>query len=79
MLIPMKAIQITVDEALLQRLDRCQEVRSRGRSAVFREAVDAYLAKREAEEITQAYLAAYGPGTPPDELEGWADEDVWPE
>ncbi len=75
----MKAIQITIDEGLLQRLDRCQQVRSRGRSAIFREAVADYLARMEAEEITQAYLAAYGPGTPPDELEGWADEEAWPE
>ena len=75
----MKAIQITMDARLLERLDSCQEVRARGRSAVFRDAVADYLAKREAEEITQAYLAAYGPGAPPDELEGWADEEAWPE
>ena len=76
----MKAIQVTIDDGLLERLDHCQEVRSRGRSAVFREAVADYLAKIEAEEITQAYLAAYGPGTPPDELEGWAEEEeAWPE
>ena len=75
----MKAIQITMDDGLLERLDSCQEVRVRGRSAVFREAVADYLARKEAAEITRALLAAYGPGTPPDELEGWADEDVWPE
>ena len=75
----MKAIQITVDDGLLERFDSCEEVRARGRSAVFRQAVADYLAKREAEEITRALLAAYGPGTPPDELEGWAGEDVWPE
>ena len=68
-----------MDDRLLKRLDSCQEVRARGRSAVFRDAVADYLAKREAEEITRSLLAAYGPGTPPDELEGWADEEAWPD
>ena len=38
----MKAIQVTFDEALLERLDRHPEVRERGRSAVLREATVEY-------------------------------------
>ena len=76
MLIPMKAIQITVDEELLKRVDSCQEVRSRGRSAIFREAVDAYLARIEAEEIDRAYEVGYG-AAPPDEFDDWPAEAAW--
>ncbi len=75
----MKAVQVTMDEGLLRRLDSYSEVRTRGRSAVLREAVADYLARKEAEEIDRAYEAAYGPGMPPDELEDWIDEAEWPE
>ena len=76
----MKAIQITVDDALLGRLDADPEVRELGRSAVFRKAVDAYLRERRRHGIGAAYRKAYGgkagriPG-----LEGWSDEGAWPE
>ena len=72
----MKAIQITVDDGLLERLDSCEEVRARGRSAVFRQAVADYLAKQEAEEIVRAYKAGYS-AAPPDEFDDWAEEAVW--
>lgn len=72
----MKAIQITVDDGLLKRLDSCEEVRARGRSAVFRQAVADYLSKQEAEEIVRAYKAGYG-AAPPDEFDDWAAEAVW--
>ena len=39
----MKAIQVTFDEELLERLDRHPAVRERGRSAVLREAAIDYL------------------------------------
>ena len=72
----MKAIQITVDDGLLERLDSCEEVRARGRSAVFRQAVADYLAKQEAEEIVRAYKVGYG-AAPPDEFDDWAAEAAW--
>lgn len=56
----MKAIQITVDEELLVRLDADPEVRELGRSAVVRRAVDAYLRQRRRREIGEAYRKAYG-------------------
>ena len=73
----MKAIQITMEEKLLERLDAYPEAGRRGRSAVVREAVAAYLAAREAEDIDLGLERAYRPGSPPDELEGWAGEAVW--
>ena len=75
----MKAIQISIDEQLLERLDSYSDAGHRGRSAIIREAVADYLARKEAEEIDRAYERAYGPGSPPDELEGWAGELVWPD
>jgi metal-responsive CopG/Arc/MetJ family transcriptional regulator len=76
----MKAIQITVDERLLARLDRDPEVKRSGRSAVFRRAVEAYLRARRKREIAEAYRRGYAKdrGLGP-EWEGWAEEGVWPE
>ena len=73
----MKPIQVTFDEALLEKLDRHPAVQQRGRSAVLREAVADYLARKEAEEIERRYREGYG-AAPPIEFEGWADEGVWP-
>ena len=75
----MKAIQVTFDEGLLDRLDRHPVVRERGRSAVLREAAAAYLARKDAQEITERYRAGYGAAPPDDELQGWAGEGVWPD
>lgn len=77
----MKAIQVTFDEALLERLDHLPEVRERGRSAVLREAAAAYLARKQADDITRRYREGYGEGFPPieDELDGWSSQGVWPE
>lgn len=77
----MKAIQITVDQALLDRLDADPEVKELGRSAVFRHAVDVYLRQRRRQAIGTAYRRAYGrdSASPIEaELEGWSDEGVWP-
>ena len=54
-------------------------VRERGRSAVLREAAAAYLARKDAEEITERYRAGYLDAPPDDELQGWAREGVWPD
>ena len=77
----MKAIQVTFDEALLERLDRDPGVRERGRSAVLREAAAAYLVRREAEVIADRYRSGYGDGAAvlDTELDGWTGEGVWPE
>ena len=76
----MKAIQITVDHALLGRLDADPEVRELGRSAVFRKAVDAYLRQRRRHDIGAAYRQAYaGKAGRIAEFDGWSDEGAWPE
>src|SRR5206468_3916155 len=58
----MKAIQITVDDRLLARLDRDPEVKQFGRSAVFRRAAEAYLRRRGKARVAEAYRRAYGRG-----------------
>lgn len=78
MIINMKPIQVTIDDALLDRLDRDPEVAARGRSAVVRDAVAAYLAKRRGRAIADAYRKGYAGGSAAD-LAGWADEGAWPD
>ena len=76
----MKAIQVTFDETLLERLDSHPAVRKRGRSAVLREAARDFLRRREAEEVDRRYAAAYGGSdSVHTELRGWDQEAVWPE
>ena len=76
----MKAIQITFDETLLERLDRHPSVRQRGRSAVVREAAAEYLKRQDAEDIARRYRAGYRDTSDlDDELEGWAAEGTWPD
>lgn len=75
----MKAIQVTLDDALLARLDRDEEVRRDGRSAVLRRAADLYLRERRASAIAAAYQRAYGDGAGlGKEFEGWEAEAAWP-
>jgi metal-responsive CopG/Arc/MetJ family transcriptional regulator len=76
----MKAIQITVDERLLARLDAEPDVKRMGRSAIFRLALDTYLRQRRKRSLADAYRRAYRRSTrPPRELVSWAEEGVWPE
>ena len=76
----MKAIQITVDERLLARLDADPEVKQSGRSAVFRRAVDIYLRERRRRRTDEAYRRGYGQGSAvEDEFAGWPQEGSWHE
>ena len=79
MIMYMKSIQITLDEALLARLDQDEEVKRDGRSAVLRRAAEFYLRKRRARDVAEAYRRAYGDqqGLGP-EFEGWEREGTWP-
>ena len=75
----MKAIQITFDEQLLEKLDGDAEVKQLGRSAVIRRAVAEYLRKRRRATIAEAYRRAYGKQPAESDFSGWADEGVWPD
>ena len=76
----MKAIQITVDDGLLARLDADPEVKRAGRSAVFRRAVEEYLRRRRKRDVAGAYERAYKAGSGLGaEWTGWEEEGAWPE
>ena len=77
----MKAIQVTLDDALLARLDADEEVRRDGRSAVLRRAADQYLRNRRKRVVAEQYAKAYGAGGAGlgPEFSGWDDEGAWPE
>ena len=75
----MKAIQITLDERLLAKLDADEEVKRDGRSAVMRRAVFSYLRRKRRAVIAEAYRRAYAKSSRDSELEGWADEGAWPD
>ena len=75
----MKAIQVSFDERLLDRLDADPEVKKVGRSEVMRRAVAAYLRRQRADAIRDAYTRAYGARKGAgDDLAGWTDEGSWP-
>jgi metal-responsive CopG/Arc/MetJ family transcriptional regulator len=75
----MKSIQVTLDEALLERLDRDEEVKRDGRSAVLRRAADLYLRQRRDRAIAEGYRRAYGAGAGLGaEFDGWTNESVCP-
>ncbi len=72
----MKAIQITFDERLLDRLDKDDEVKRKGRSAVIRRAVSDYLRKKRRAAVADAYRRGYTKHPPELDLSGWSEEGV---
>lgn len=76
----MKAVQVMFDEELLAELDRTDEVREKGRSAVLRQLISDFLRRRRAREIDAQYERAYARVEQPlgEDFEGWEDEGVWP-
>ena len=75
----MKTIRVMFDETVLEKFDRHPAVRERGRSAVLQEAASAYLTRADTEDVAGRYRAGYlsAPAID-DELEGWANQAVWP-
>jgi metal-responsive CopG/Arc/MetJ family transcriptional regulator len=54
-----KPVQISVDEELLDRIDRDPEARAKGRSAFIRSAVELYLTAKERREVEERLVRAY--------------------
>jgi len=79
--VPSKPIQISIDEALLARIDREPEVAANGRSAFLRAAVTFYLAAKERREIDRELRAAYREQADAmvDEVAEFMDLQAWPE
>lgn len=76
----MKAIQVMMDEGLLEELDATEEVAREGRSAVLRRAIEDWLRRRRRLVIRERYEAAYrGDAGLGEEYAGWAEEGTWPD
>lgn len=75
----MKAVQVMMDEGLLEALDATEEVRRDGRSAVLRRAATDYLSRLRNQEIRERYRRAYaGENDLGAEYAGWEEEGTWP-
>lgn len=79
MLIHMKAVQITIDEELLRRLDSDDETRKHGRSALLRRITREYLDAKRQRAIAEAYRRGYeeAPASE-EELGPWLEGQQWP-
>lgn len=68
------------DEELLAELDRTEEVREKGCSAVLRQLISDFLRRRRARETDARYEHAYAELVEPlgEDFEGWEDQGVWP-
>lgn len=71
---------MTIDEALLRRVDADPEVRKRGRSAFLRRLIEDYLARGREQAIRDAYRRGYGKKPPAaDEFSVAREAQAWPE
>ena len=76
----MKAVQFTIDEALLRRVDADPEAKKLGRSAFLRRAIEEHLARKRSREIRTAYRRGYGKSPPGvGEFEVSEESLAWPE
>jgi CopG family transcriptional regulator/antitoxin EndoAI len=78
---PAQPVQISLDRALLKRLDADPEVKAKGRSAFIRDALRVYLRARERARIDDQIRAAYrGRGNATlREVESLLESQSWPD
>ena len=76
-----KPVQISLDAALLERIDADPETKSRGRSAFVRAAVERYLAAKERRRVDARLRAAYARGANRAfaETQDLIDAQSWPD
>lgn len=75
-----KPVQISMDTALLRRIDSDPEARAKGRSAFVRSAVELYLTAKERQEIESRLHQAYAGEADAllGEIEELMGEQAWP-
>jgi metal-responsive CopG/Arc/MetJ family transcriptional regulator len=78
---PAQPVQVSIETALLKRIDMDPETKKRGRSAFIRSAVELYLKAKERRDIDQAIRRAYsGKGEALlEEIEDLIEVREWPE
>lgn len=76
----MQTIQIVLDEDLLTAADRAAKQQQVNRSALFREALRAYLKRLRVQEMEARDRAGYeSDPDKPGELDTWERVAAWPE
>jgi metal-responsive CopG/Arc/MetJ family transcriptional regulator len=78
---PAKPVQVSLDVALLKRVDRDPETRKLGRSAFIQSAIQLYLRAKERRDIDASIRKAYASGADDmlSEVEGLIEAQAWPE
>lgn len=74
----MKTVQMTLDEALVRRVDRVRKQLQQSRSAFTRDALREYLARHTTAELERKHREGYlrhPAGS--DECTGWESEQAW--
>jgi metal-responsive CopG/Arc/MetJ family transcriptional regulator len=76
-----KAVQVSLDRDLLERIDRDPETKERGRSAFLRSAAQLYLAAKKKRRIDLQIRKAYQGGADAilEEIEDLMRTQAWPE
>ena len=75
-----RAVQISLDLALLKRIDQDPEARSLGRSAFLRHAVEHYFATKRRTGIDEALRRGYADqaAQAAEEIDGFIESQAWP-
>jgi metal-responsive CopG/Arc/MetJ family transcriptional regulator len=76
----MKTVQMTLDEALVERVDRVRKQLQLSRSALTRDALREYLARHSLAELEKKHREGYQRHpVGSDEFAPWEDEQAWGE
>jgi len=75
-----KAVQVSLDEALLARIDRDPEARAEGRSAFVRHAVEHYFDAKRRSAIDETLRRGYAgkAAEAAREIDGFIRAQAWP-
>jgi metal-responsive CopG/Arc/MetJ family transcriptional regulator len=80
-IMPARPVQISIDSALLERVDADPETQTRGRSAFVRSAIERYLALKSRQQIDRQIAGAYQGNADAllDDVTGLMDIQQWPD
>ena len=74
----MKTIQMTLDEELLNRIDKVIQELNTNRSAFIRESLQCYLEKLRIKKLEKKHREGYlNQPVTPGEFDIWEDEQMW--
>lgn len=76
----MKTVQLTLDEPLVEEVDKAVRELGTSRSAFTREALRAALGRRQTEALEARHRKGYElHPVEPSELRDWEEEQIWPD